>query len=151
MRIRISFFFILASALLAVACGGVETDPTVQEISAPLAVAPLSVLELDLPGCACGGEASPGSVQVMADDIVLRHPTDGNLQVVARGDGFICVGFQMNSFLGLDVDPGPGSGGGSHVQAGPSGGDGSGGLVADDPIPIINEFQGTVTENSDSH
>lgn len=152
MRIRKSFFLILASALMAAACGGVEPVPPTQEGSTPLQVAPLSVLELDLPGCACRGEDAPGAVQVLADDDVLRHPTDGNLRVVARGDAFICVGIKMDALLGLDVDPGPGSGGGgSSVQAGPSGGDGSGGLVSDDPIPIINEFQGTVTENSDPH
>ncbi len=150
MRIRNSFFLILATALMAAACGGVEPASTVQGDEAPLQVAPLTVLELDLPGCACGGETLSGTVQVQADDDVLQHPTDDKLRVVARGGAFICVGIKMNAFLGLDVDPGQGGGGGSHVRAGPSGGDGSGGLVSDDPIPIINEFQGKVTENSDS-
>ena len=144
----------LAAASLATACGGMEPLPGEGGQSHSLMAAPMAVLELDLPGCDCEPQAlASDAVTVQADDTILRHPTDGSLRVAVRDGVFLCVGPRMNMLLNADTSPqGPASGGGgSSVQAGPGGSDGSGGLRSDDPIPIINEFQGTVTENSDSH
>lgn len=111
----------------------------------------MAVLELDLPGCACEQDPASGAVNVQATDTILQHPTDGSLRVAVRDGAFLCVGPRMNMLMNDQTSQqGPSSGGGgSSVQAGSGNNDGSGGLRADDPIPIINEFQGTVEENPD--
>lgn len=144
-------WLILAAASLTVACGGMEQAPDEADLSNPLTAAPMAVLELDLPGCGCQADLAAGAVGLQADDTILRHPTDGNLRVAVRDGDFICVGHKMDMLMGIDTTQQSGGqgngGGGSNVQAGGGNNGGGGGLFSDDPIPIINEFQGKVEEN----
>jgi len=133
-------------AALALACGGVEApDAAEGSLATPLRVAPVQVLEMDLPGCE---DLAPVADQIGDDFTVLRHPTDGSLRVVEVDGVFGCICGELDPFLGFEAAQSSGSGG-SHVQAGGMG-DGSGGLVSDDPIPIINEFHGAVEDDPDS-
>lgn len=140
----------LALLLLGLqACGGVEPLAELSVGEQARTLAPLSVLEMDLPGCE---DLSDGWVaSVDADFRVQRHPIDPELAVVALGGEYVCIGIPPASFASTMIPPS----GDSSVKASfcdeedSSGGQNQkGAWVADDPIPIMNDFKKSGSEGS---